>query len=140
MAFKLERERTKTSPYVLIDEEKKYMKFEGKSYLEDIFTFFKEINEWLENYFRSGSAGSSATGSAGGSSAELTFDCEMEYFNSSTTKMIFNMLRTMDKAAGNGANVTVNWITAEDDEMIIECGEEFAEDMEHLTFNMVTKG
>ena len=124
MAFKLEREGTKTSPYLLVDEERKYIKLGGKSYLEDIFGFFKEINEWLDNYFLSGSA-------------ELTFDCEMEYFNSSTTKMIFNMLRTMDKAAASGAKVTVNWIADEDDDMIIECGEEFAEDLEHLTFNIV---
>ena len=126
MAFKLEREGTKTSPYVLIDEENGYIKFEGKSYLEDIFGFFKEINEWLDKYLSSGSV-------------ELTFDCKMLYFNSATTKMIFNMLRSMDKAAENGASITVNWIAAEDDEMIIECGEEFEEDMEHLTFNMVTE-
>ena len=126
MSFKLEREGTKTSPYVMIDEANSYIKLQGKSYLEDIFSFFKDINDWLEKYFLSGSA-------------KLTFDCEMEYFNSSTTKMIFNMLRTMDKAAENGAKVTVNWIADEDDDMIIECGEEFAEDLEHLTFNMVIK-
>ena len=64
MAFKLERERTNTTPHVLIDEEKGYMRLEGKSYLEDTVGFFKDINEWLETYLSSGSA-------------ELTFDCAM---------------------------------------------------------------
>ena len=126
MAFRLEREKTHTTPYVLIDEASGSMKLEGKSYLEDIVGFFNDINDWLESYLSSGSV-------------ELTFDCAMEYFNSSTTKMFYNILRTMDKAAGKGAKVIVNWIANEDDDMIIECGEDFKEDMEHLTFNLVTK-
>ena len=124
MAFKLERKKTNTTPYILIDEERGYMKLEGKSYLEDILGFFKEINEWLEKYLASGSA-------------VLTFDCAMEYFNSSTTKMLYNMLRMMDKQAGRGNKIVVNWIFAEDDEMITECGEDFREEMETLEFNIV---
>ena len=137
MAFKLEREKTNTSPYVLIDEAKGYMKLEGKSYLDDIIGFFGEIHDWLENYLLLSSA--SGTSSALIEHSCLTFDCAMEYFNSSTTKMIYNMLRTMDKAAAKGAKITVNWITYDDDDMIIECGEDFKEDMEHLTFNLVVK-
>ena len=125
MAFRLEREKTNTTPYVLIDEAKGYIKLEGKSYLEDIVGFFSEINDWVENYLKPG--------------CELTFDCIMEYFNSSTTKMIYNMLRTMDKAAAKGAKIIVNWIANDDDDMIVECGEDYKEDMEHLTFNLVVK-
>jgi hypothetical protein len=124
MAFKLEREKTKTSPYVLIDEEKGYMRFEGESYLEDILGFFKEINEWLEKYLLSNHKG-------------LTFDCAMKYFNSSTTKVLYNMLRLLDKHA-NGKKIVVNWIvTDEDDDMLIECGEDYRDEMEKLEFNLV---
>jgi len=124
MNFKLEREKTTTTPYVLIDEENKYMKFEGKSYLEEIVEFFQEISEWLEKYLAQENAG-------------LTFDCAMRYFNSSTTKIIYNMLRVMDKAAGRGAEITVNWIVSEANESMVECGEDFEEEMENLTFNLV---
>jgi len=123
MSFKLERERTKTMPYVLIDEEKGYMRFEGESYLEDIVGFFKEINEWLQEYLLS-------------DFTEFTFDCALEYFNSSTTKQIYNILRLMD-ANAHGKKVTVNWIvTDEDDDMLIESGEDYRDDMENLTFNI----
>jgi len=126
MSFKLERERTKTMPYVLIDEEKGYMRFEGESYLEDIVGFFKEINEWLQEYLLS-------------DFTEFTFDCALEYFNSSTTKQIYNMLRLMD-ANARGKKVTVNWIvTDEDDDMLIESGEDYRDDMENLTFNINIK-
>ena len=123
MAFKLERERTKTTPYVLIDEEKGYMCFRGESYFEDIVGFFKEINEWLQVHMAS-------------NFTEFTFDCALEYFNSSTNKQIYNILRLMD-AAAPGKQVVVNWIVAnEDDDMLIESGEDYQNDMENLKFNI----
>jgi len=124
MPFRLEREKTATTPYVLIDEAKGYIRFEGRSYLEDILGFFAEINEWLVEYLST-------------ASASLTFDCELEYFNSSTTKVLYNMLRLMDKAAAGGAKVTVNWIAAEDNDMVVECGEDFSDEMEHMKFNLI---
>jgi len=127
MPFKLEREKTKTTPYVLIDEEKGYMYFEGESYLEDIVGFFKDINDWLKEYLAS-------------DFSEFTFDCELKYFNSSTTKQIYNILRLMDVNAP-GKKVIVNWIVAdEDDYMIIECGEDYRDDMENLKFKIKIKG
>jgi len=126
MSFILERERTKTTPYILIDEEKGYMRFEGESYLEDIIGFFKDINEWLKSYLTS-------------DFSEFTFDCALVYFNSSTTKQIYNILRLMD-ANAPGKKVVVNWIVAdEDDDMLIECGEDYRDDMENLTFNINIK-
>jgi hypothetical protein len=124
MHFKLEREKTATTPYVLIDEERGYMRFEGRCYLEDILGFFAETTEWLGEYISS-------------RPARLTFDCELAYFNSSTTKLLYNMLRAMDKAALDGVKVTVNWITAEENDMVIECGEDFSDEMKHLEFNLV---
>jgi len=37
----------------------------------------------------------------------------------------------------NCENITVNWITTEDNMIIIECGEDFEEDVENLTFNLI---
>jgi hypothetical protein len=123
MSFKLEREKTRTTPYILIDEEKRYMRFEGESYLEDIIGFFKEINEWLQKYLTS-------------DFSEFTFDCALEYFNSSTTKQLYNILRLMD-ANAPGKKVIVNWIVGnKDDDMLIECGEDYRDDMDNLKFNI----
>ena len=123
MAYFLERERAQASPYILIDEAKGYMRFEGECYLEDVFDFFSEINDWLEKFLAS-------------DFSELTFDCALEYFNSSTTKVLYNLLRYMDQHS-HGKKVVVNWIVAdEDDEMLIECGEDYQEEMEHLEFHL----
>jgi len=127
MSYRLERAKTRTTPYILIDEEKSFIRFEGESYLEDIISFFNDINEWLEKYLAS-------------DFKKLTFDCALEYFNSSTAKFLYNMLRIMDESAASGKKVVVNWIIAKDDEMLIECGEDFKEEMEYLEFNLVLSG
>jgi len=122
-SFKLERKKTETTPYVLIDEEKGYMRFEGESYHENVITFFGEICEWLNRYLKS-------------DFAAFTFDCELKYFSSSTVKVLYNMLLDMDNSKNN-KKITVNWITAKRNEIIIECGEDFQEDLKNIAFNFV---
>jgi hypothetical protein len=126
MAFHLERRPTTSTPYVLIDEEKSYMKMEGRSFHENIAEFFKEINGWLDSYLAT-------------DFGFFTFDCEMNYFNSSTVKALLNMILRMDKYSVGGSKVTLNWITTKDNEIIIECGEDFKEDVSNLEFNLILK-
>jgi len=125
MAYRLEREKTDMTPYVLIDEEQGVMKLEGESYHENVFAFFQEINEWLLKYLKT-------------DFASLTVDCRLKYFNSSTVKLLLNMLLEMDRSA-RSKNITVNWITTKNNKIIIECGEDFQEDVESLTFNLITE-
>ena len=125
MSYKLEREITDTTPYVLIDEEKGYMKLEGESYHENVISFFKEISEWLSAFLKT-------------DFDSFTFDCELKYFSSSPVKVLLNMLLDMNHAK-NSKNIIVNWITTPRNRIIIECGEDFQEDLEDLTFNIVIK-
>jgi len=123
MGFRLEREKTDLTPYILIDEENGLMKFEGESYHENIFEFFKEIRDWLTGYLKT-------------DFSSFTFDCELKYFNSSTVKVLLGMLMEMDDS-DNCENITVNWITTKNNRIIIECGEDFEEDVENITFNLI---
>jgi len=124
MAFKMEKERATSTPYVLVDEEKGYMKFEGRCFFENVGLFFKEINDWLDEYLTT-------------DFNSFTFDNELSYFNSSTTKLMFNMLMKMDKHSTEENKVIVNWITTEDNDIMIECGEDFREETENLEFNII---
>jgi hypothetical protein len=126
MAYRLEKERTTSTPYILIDEEKNYMKFEGRSFHENVVEFYKDVNNWLDAYLET-------------DFGCFTFDFEMNYFNSSTSKLLHNMLTKMDKYASDKKKVIVNWITTEDNDIIIECGEDFQEDFNNLKFNMILK-
>ena len=125
MAYKFEREKTDTTPYVLIDEEKRYMKFEGESYHENVIAFFLEISEWLKGFLKT-------------DFDFFIFDCELKYFSSSSVKVLLNMLLDMDNSK-NSRRITVNWITTKRNKIIIECGEDFQEDLENITFNFVYK-
>jgi len=123
--FKLERAKTDVTPYILIDEEKGYMKFEGESYHENVVSFYSEINKWLGEFLQT-------------DFESFTFDCELRYFSSSTVKLLLNMLQDMD-SSHNCKKITVNWITTESNMIIRECGEDFQEDLENITFNLVVK-
>ena len=123
MAFKLEREKTELTPYVLIDEENGYMKLEGESYHENIFDFFSEIKTWLTRYLNT-------------DFSSFTFDVELKYFNSTTVKILLGILRDMDKSTGVD-KITINWITTKNNKIIIECGERFQRGLSNLKINFV---
>ena len=124
MAFRLEKEKTTSTPYVLVDGEKGYMKLEGRCFHENVGAFFKEINDWLDGYLAA-------------DFGTFTFDNALSYFNSSTTKLMLTMLLKMDKYASDENKIIVNWITTEENDIMIECGEDFKEEMENLSFNLV---
>ena len=126
MAFRLEKEKTNSMPYVLLDEEKSYMKMEGQCFHENVVLLFKEINDWLDVYLKT-------------DFGLFTFDSDIEYLNSSTLKLLNTLLLKLDKYSSGKNKIIVNWITIEEDDIMIECGEDFQEEMENLVFNLVTK-
>ena len=124
MAFFFEKEKTFSTPYILIDEKKSYMKIEGQCFHENVVVLFKEINDWLDVYLKT-------------NFGLFTFDCEIEYLNSSTLKLLNVLFIKLDKHSSDNNRITVNWITIEEDEIMIECGEDYQEEMKNLEFNLV---
>ena len=61
------------------------------------------------------------------------------YFNSSSSKILMNLFDMLNRAAIEGTPVTINWRYHEDNDVALECGEEFMEDLDltNLTFNLV---
>jgi hypothetical protein len=124
MAFYVEKEKTTSTPYMLVDEEKSYMRLEGKCFHEKVADFFREVNEWLAKYLTS-------------DFGTFTFECKFDYFNSSTTKLLYNMLMKMDQHALDTKKIIVNWITTRDNDIMVECGEDLREDFSNLEFNLI---
>jgi len=124
MPFYLEKEKTESTPYALVDEEKKTIKLAGRSFHENAVDFFQPITEWLGAYLDT-------------DFGALTFDCALDYFNSSTVKTLHNMLKKMDRRTSDTNKVTVNWITTSHNKIVIECGEDFQDDFDNLELNMV---
>ena len=124
MAFKLELPLTESTPYVLIDEEAGYIRFKGECYAENTIEFFKKTTDWLTGYLAS-------------DFKSLIFDVELEYFNSSSSKLLYNMLKSMDTRAQHGKDVTINWYVVDGNDIILESGEDFKDELTNLNFNII---
>lgn len=125
--FTLHLEKTISTPEVIADEERGYLSFAGESFPENVQKFYGKLINWLYAYLKS-------------DFKSFSFDCQLIYFNSSTSKLLMNMLNAMDEAAvGGDKKIMVNWICSSDNEIFIECGEEFGEDFQNLEFNIVIK-
>ena len=67
----------------------------------------------------------------------MIFDVELEYFNSSSSKLLYNMLKSMDTRASHGKDIAVNWYTVEGNDIILEQGEDFKDELTNLKFNII---
>jgi hypothetical protein len=119
-------EKTKCSPEVLMDPNGTCY-IGGESYPEDSYEFYAPIIKWMKTYIET----------AGDKRCEFNF--EMIYFNSSSSKILWDIFDMLEDYAKDGKNVAVNWIYEIDNDAGLEYGEEFSEDMEHLEFNFVVK-
>ena len=124
MAFKLELPLTESTPYVLIDEAAEYIRFKGECYSENTIEFFKKTTDWLTTFLTT-------------DFGLLVFDCELVYFNSSSSKLLYNMLKAMDKRASHGKKITVNWYVESGNDIILEYGEDFKDELKSLEFNIM---
>jgi hypothetical protein len=70
-------------------------------------------------------------------SGSYTVDMELFYFNSSSAKFLFDFFEFFEEKAANGVTVKVNWNYREDDDTMLEAGEDFAEDLETCQFELV---
>lgn len=121
---KLDIQKTISTPHMIIDEENNYLMLSGESFPENIVNFYGPLMTWLEGYLES-------------DFSVFTFDCSLVYFNSSTSKLLMNILNAMNEAAAHGKKVIVNWHSSKENDVIIECGEEFGEDFGGIQFNII---
>lgn len=105
------------------DEDKLAMS--GESYPEDTATFFGPILKALSCYCESAH------------SREISFDISLAYFNTSSAKVLMNMLQLLETRAKAGTEVRINWYYQKEDEVLQEFGEDFSRDLQHVRFNLV---
>ena len=119
-------EETKYTPKIVLDAESGVIELRGKSYPENTFEFYKPMMEWLEEYFDSNAK------------EKTVVNMEIIYFNSSSSKLFFDFFDLLDEAKDEH-DIEVNWIYDEENESALEAGEDFIEDFEELTINLVKK-
>uniref|UniRef100_UPI00404B108F DUF1987 domain-containing protein n=1 Tax=Fulvivirga sp. TaxID=1931237 RepID=UPI00404B108F len=121
---KLHIESTRTTPYLLFDPSVAILELRGRSSPENSLQFYSSISTSLDEYTEKGCN-------------TVLVNFALEYFNTSTSKVVFDLFKKLSKINEKGKKVTVNWFYEEDDDMMMEVGEDYA-DMFDVEFCMKT--
>jgi len=128
---KLIIESTVNSPKIVLDPDKKTFEFSGESRPENVRKFFMPVLEWLEAYAKEFSDGGNK-----GDVDVLHCRFEFEYFNSTSAKYILDIFKLLSTLHENGPELKIEWIYEEDDEDMLEVGQEMSR-MSKLPFEYV---
>jgi len=107
-------EASDSTPKVHLDKTSGIFEFSGKSFPEDSRIFYAPVFEWLNTYLNE-------------PNEETHVEFRLEYFNSSSSLIILEILNIFDKIHKAGKKVTVSWNYLEIDEDMMEAGEEYAD-------------
>lgn len=110
-------EPTRDTPGVVLDPANNKFEMNGKSLPEDVASFYDPILAWIEEYSES-------------PNEETVFEMKMSYFNTASSKMLLDILFALEELAEGGNNVKINWHYKENDEDMMEAGEEYADIVE----------
>ncbi|NOZ45752.1 MAG: DUF1987 domain-containing protein [Chlorobi bacterium] len=108
---------TTDTPEVNLDKKTGELMLKGSSLPEDVKEFYNPILNWLDEYFNE-------------PNEQTDFIFEMVYFNTASSKMILDIMFKLKDAIEDGKNVKVSWNYFEDDEDMLEAGEDFADIVE----------
>jgi len=116
-------EPTTETPKVVLDKEMSKFVFSGNSLPEDVTSFYTPIMEWIDAYMAN-------------PNQKTELDLSFDYYNTSSSKMILKILEKFREIHRKGYTVVVNWHYMEDDEDMVEAGEDYAEHLK-LPFNFI---
>ena len=106
-------EAQKKSPKVICEPYSGVISMQGRFSLENPGKFFEPILNWVEEYGKN-------------PRPETTFRMQMEYFNSSSSKLMMKAFRILEKIhKENKSKVTIEWYYDEMDGSMQEAGEDF---------------
>lgn len=109
---KLTIEGTPKTPTIKFDPAEGKLLIQGRSIPENSIEFYKPLVDSLEEY-------------AGSAKEKTNVDIVLEYFNTSSSKCILDVFKKLEKINADGSEVVINWHYEEDDEDMLEAGEDY---------------
>ena len=110
----LKIEGTSSTPNIILDKNSGKFEIKGKSFPEESRIFYEPVFEWLNQYEKE-------------PNDETLFEFKMEYFNSSSSLIILEILNVLDSIYKKEKKVTVLWNYLEIDEDMLDAGEEYSD-------------
>ncbi len=120
----LKIEGTRQTPEIDFDAASGILKLDGRSIPENTFEFFTPVLNWLDEF----------TSIA---PEKVVAKINLEYFNTSSSKYILEILKRLKVILNDGKDVLVEWYYEEDDEEMMETGEDY-EDVSGLPFEIIS--
>ena len=107
-------EETSLTPYINFDSESGKLEMKGRSIPENSLEFYQPVYEWLDTYLE-------------GPLDKTVVHVQFDYFNTSSSKCILDILKRIDKLDGMGKDVLIKWYYDENDEDMMEAGEDYSD-------------
>lgn len=120
----LKIEGTRQTPEIDFDAASGILKLDGRSIPENTFEFFTPVLNWLDEY-------------TSNTPEKTVAKINLEYFNTSSSKYILEILKRLKVILNDGKDVLVEWYYEEDDEEMMETGEDY-EDVSGLPFEIIS--
>ena len=101
------------TPTIKFDAEQGVIEIKGRSIPENSIEFYKPLIDWLEKY-------------SGKPKPNTIVNIQLEYFNTSSSKCILDVFKKLEFInKGGQSDVIINWHYEEDDEDMLEAGEDY---------------
>lgn len=105
-------EGTSKTPTVVLNASNGTLLLKGRSIPENSIDFYKPLVDWLDNYARH-------------PKPTTVLQVQLEYFNTSSSKCILDLFKRLEAIRNAGNEVVVHWHYEEDDEDMLEAGEDY---------------
>jgi len=102
-------EGTSKTPQVDFNTAPLSMSISGRSIPENSIAFYTPLMEWIDDHLTDGKE-------------SVDISIRLEYFNTSSSKCIMDLLKRVEKSS---VNATVSWYYEEEDEDMLEAGEDY---------------
>ncbi len=116
-------EPTRVTPLINFDPEEGILEIKGRSSPENTIQFYQPLMDALDDYLDE---------AEGGITANIAF----EYFNTSSSKCLFDLFKKLGRLEEDDRELNINWFYEEDDEDMMEAGEDYS-DLLDLEFNFL---
>lgn len=103
---------TPSTPQVLVNYSEGIVDIQGKSSPENTLEFYQRVFKAIAYFKRRETEG-------------ITANFQFVYFNTSSARCIFMMIKELKKLEDLGRKVTINWFVEDDDEDMMETGLDF---------------
>ena len=106
-------EGTPKTPTISFDANTGIIEIKGRSIPENSIEFYKPLVDWLDKF-------------ADVAQGIVNVNILLEYFNTSSSKCILDVFKKLENLQNkNRAQVVINWYYEEDDEDMLEAGEDY---------------